>query len=240
MKFNYLVNKLKKRKEGKPLLAVLIDPDKFNLEVVKLANQLKVTCFLVGGSKLETGNLKQTVREIKASSTLPVILFPGDETQLCPEADGLFLPTLLSGRNPEYLIGKQVIMAPIIRKMKLPGSSMAYLLINGKNASSTQKVTNTKPLHPRHSASIKHTAMAAEQMGFQLLYLEAGSGAKTSVPASVIKAVKKTVSLPVIVGGGINSAARAKKVIEAGADMLVIGNALEKDVYLLAEISSCF
>jgi phosphoglycerol geranylgeranyltransferase len=238
MKFKSLIKSLTSKKN--PLLAVLIDPDKFNRELVRLANTCSVHCFLVGGSKLESGDIKQTVKAIKQLSNIPVVLFPGDETQLCKEADGIFLPSLVSGLNPNYLIGKQTIMAPLIKKMQLPLVPMAYLLLNGNKPSSTQKVTGTQPLDYTHKRKIMNIALASEQLGFKLIYLEAGSGAKSSVPQAIIKKVKHITSLPVIVGGGINSKKKAQQAINAGANMIVIGNALEKDVYLLADISSCF
>lgn len=238
MNFKALTKKITSSK--KPLMAVLIDPDKFNPELVRLANTCPVFCFLVGGSRLESGNIHTTIAAIKKISGIPVILFPGDETQLSGQADGLFLPSLLSGNNPEYLIGKQIIMAPMIRKMKLDHLPMAYLLIGGSNASATRKVTNTTPLNAADKTMIINTAIAAEQLGFKLLYLEAGSGAGTTIPAGLVKQVKKQVSLPVIVGGGINSRAKMQSAIKSGANMIVVGNALEKNVYLLNDLSSCF
>ncbi|MCC6370708.1 MAG: geranylgeranylglyceryl/heptaprenylglyceryl phosphate synthase [Bacteroidia bacterium] len=238
MKFNSFIKKLNKRNGSQ--LAVLIDPDKFNPELVKLANTCKVSCFLVGGSVLERGNIKQTVKAIKALSKIPVILFPGDEHQLCANADGVFLPSLVSGRNPDYLIGKQVLMAPQIKKMRLPHLSMAYLLVKGNRESSTQKVTDTQPMGQSETKKIINTALAAQMLGFQLLYLEAGSGAANSVAASLIRAVKENTTLPLIVGGGISTRAKTIRVINAGANLVVVGNAFEKDVYLLPQISSCF
>lgn len=239
MKFDALIKKLN-GKNKKSLLAVLIDPDKYNPELVLMANTCKVSCFLVGGSLLEKGNIQKTVVAIKKISKIPVILFPGDETQLCKEADGLFLPSLVSGRNSDYLIGKQILMAPIIKKMHLPSVPMAYLLLQGNSVSSTQRVTGTQPLGVQQKTKIIHTAQATELLGFKLIYLEAGSGAKTGVPASIIRAVKQAVSLPIIIGGGINNKEKAALALKAGADLVVVGNALEKDVYLLTKISSCF
>lgn len=224
----------------KPLLAVLIDPDKYNPEVIKLANKSKVACFLVGGSRLENGDIHRTLKSIKRISKIPVILFPGDETQLSKHADGLLLLSLLSGRNPDYLIEKHISAAPIIKKMKLKFLSTAYILIDGGRVSTTQQVTQTKALDPANTRYIINTALAAEQLGFKAIYLEAGSGAKTDVPIGLIKAIRKQLSIPVIVGGGINSIARTRAAIKSGANMLVIGNALEKNVYLLRDISACF
>lgn len=224
----------------KAKFAILIDPDKFNLELILMANHSNASCFLIGGSVIKSGNLESCILQIKKHSTLPVFLFPGDETQLSKEADGLFLPSLVSGKNPEYLIGKQVLMAPIIKKLKLTFSPMAYLLIDGKRKSTTQKVSNTKPLPSNEIKRIVNTCLASEQLGFQLIYLEAGSGAANGVNSNIIKAVKKEISLPIIVGGGINSAEKVKRAIKAGANLIVVGNALEKNVHLLTELSDCF
>ncbi len=238
MKFSRLIKKL--NTTHKPLLGVLIDPDKFNPELIRIAEGQKVACFLVGGSSLSKGDIYKTVRAIKKLSSIPVVLFPGDETQLTKEADGLLLLSLLSGRNPDYLIEKHIAAAPVIKKMKLKYLSTAYLLIDGGNVSTTQKVTNTQPLDPQRMDYIVNTAIAAEQLGFKAVYLEAGSGAKTSVPETLIKKVRKEVSVPVIVGGGINSKQKARQAVKTGASMIVVGNALEKNAYLLNEISSCF
>lgn len=224
----------------KPLLAVLIDPDKFNPELIHLANKSKVACFLVGGSELKKGDVTKTILAIKKISKIPVVLFPGNETQLSKAADGLLLLSLLSGRNPEYLIDKHITAAPIIKKMKLDFVPTAYLLINGGKKSTTQKVTNTLPLNPKNKALILHTALAAQQLGFKAVYLEAGSGAKQNISATLIKSIKREITIPIIVGGGLDSPLKVKQIINSGANMIVIGNALEKNVFLLTEISACF
>lgn len=224
----------------KPALAVLIDPDKFNPELVTLADKNNVSCFLVGGSKLRTNNIDSVIFSIKKISKLPVILFPGDETQLSKNADGLLLLSLLSGRNPEYLIEKHLRAAPIIKKMKLKYLPTAYLLIGGGGISTTQKVTGTKPLDPKDPSKIIITSLAGEQLGFKAIYLEAGSGARENVSPGLVKKIKQTVSIPVIVGGGINSGKKAKALINAGANMIVVGNALEKDITLIKEIGKAF
>src|SRR5436190_5780225 len=159
MSFEKLKRKLESGKKAR--LAVLIDPDKFNPELVRLASAMKVSCFLVGGSKLEKGNIQTTVKAIKRISKLPVVLFPGDETQLTKDADGLLLLSLLSGRNPDYLIEKHIAAAPLIKKMKLQYLSTAYLLIGGGKKSTTQSVTKTEPLDPSDKRYILNTALAA-------------------------------------------------------------------------------
>jgi putative glycerol-1-phosphate prenyltransferase len=222
------------------MLAVLIDPDKYNAALVELCNSQHVHCILVGGSRIEKGDIRKTIIDIKKKSDLPVILFPGDESQLCDKADGLLLLSLLSGRNAEYLIEKHVRAAPLIRKMKLKHIPVAYLLVGEKNNSATQKITFTSPMNVADKSLITHTCMAAEQLGFKAIYLEAGSGARSEIKPSLVKKIKASVKIPIIVGGGINSAAKAKSLIENGANMVVVGNALEKNVSLLTEISACF
>jgi phosphoglycerol geranylgeranyltransferase len=238
MKFKKFIKKLSSRKRA--LLAVLVDPDKYNPELIHLADKQKVDCILVGGSVIEKGNISKTIQSIKTITKIPLLLFPGDETQLDDQADGMLLPSLLSGRNPEYLIGKQVKMAPVIHKMKLKVIPTAYLLIKGGKTSTTQKVTATSPLNPAKKSDILNTCLAAGQLGFKAIYLEAGSGAKQSVAEGLIKAVKRITELPVIVGGGMDGKDKVVKAINAGADMVVIGNALEKNVNLLTELSACF
>lgn len=238
MNFKKLIKKLNASK--KPLLAVLIDPDKFDPELIHLANKSKTACFLVGGSELEKGDVTKTIIEIKKISKIPVILFPGNEAQLSRSADGLLLLSLLSGRNPDYLISKHITAAPIIKKMKLAYLPTAYLLIDGGAVSTTQKVTNTLPLNPKNKTNIINTALAAEQLGFKAVYLEAGSGAKKTIALPLIKSIKKEITLPLIVGGGLDSVKKVQEVINSGASMVVIGNALEKNVFLLIEISKCF
>jgi phosphoglycerol geranylgeranyltransferase len=237
MRFEQIIKKIQ---GPKPLLAVLVDPDKYNPELIKRADSLSVSFFLVGGSRLEKGDLHKTISDIKKNSDLPVILFPGDEKQLDKNADGLLLLSLLSGRNAEYLIEKHVRAAPVIKKMKLKHLPTAYLLVGGNSVSATQMVTQTEPMDPLNADKIVHTCIAAEQLGFKAVYIEAGSGAKTSVAPELIRKIKKNISLPVLVGGGIDSAAKAKRLINAGANLIVVGNALEKNVYLLTELSSCF
>jgi putative glycerol-1-phosphate prenyltransferase len=238
MKFKKIVKQLTAGKE--PLLAVLVDPDKFNPALIEFADRLGVHCGLVGGSRLEKGDVASTIARIKKISKIPVILFPGDESQLTHRADGLLLLSLLSGRNPEYLIEKHIAAAPVIKRMKLSYISTAYLLIDGGKQSTTQKVTGTRPLDPTDVRYIVHTAIAAEQLGFKAVYLEAGSGAPASISPRIVTALKKETSLPVIVGGGIHSRRIAESLLRAGADMLVIGNALEKNMLLLEDISKAF
>jgi phosphoglycerol geranylgeranyltransferase len=237
MKFKTFLHQLNGSKTG---LAVLIDPDKFNPELIRLCNQKNLSCFLVGGSSLKQNNVSEVVKAIKKLSKVPVVLFPGDETQLTKEADGMLLLSLLSGRNPEYLIEKHVRAAPRIKKMKLETLPTAYLLIDGGKTSATEKISKTQPLDPAKIQHIVNTAIAAEQLGFKAIYLEAGSGAIKNVPVKLFKSIKRHVSLPLIIGGGISSGLSARSFIKAGASMLVVGNALEKNPNLIKEIEKEF
>jgi putative glycerol-1-phosphate prenyltransferase len=224
--------------KNKAALAVLIDPDKFDKGLVKMIDHSKTAFILVGGSKLKKGNIKETVKQIKKITKLPVILFPGDESQLCKEADGLFVLSLLSGRNPEYLIDKQIRAAQIIKKLGLKTFPVAYILVGTGGISETEKVTKTKPL--KELTWIVDTALAAEHLGFKAVYLEAGSGSKKQVNDELIKAVSKSITIPLIVGGGISSAQNMKRAKKAGANVIVVGNSLEKDKSLITEFSKVF
>lgn len=219
---------------------MLIDPDKFDHSLIKLAAENKTSVFLVGGSALRENNISEVVTSIKKATDVPVILFPGDESQLTAKADGLLLLSLLSGRNPEYLIEKHVRAAPLIKKLNLPFIPTAYLLIGRKGNSTTQKVTQTEPLDETSVDEIIFTSLAGEQLGFKAIYLEAGSGSQKSISPALVKKIKKQVSIPLIVGGGIDSSAKAKALIKAGASMIVVGNALERDKNLITEISKAF
>lgn len=219
-------------------LIILIDPDKYNPELVDLANRSKVTYIFVGGSKLKQNNFEKTIKSIKSKTNIPVIIFPGDETQISKHADAILLLSLLSGRNPEYLIGKHVLAAEKIKKSKLHVIPTGYILVKGGAVSTTQKVTKTKSLI--NQKEIVHTAIAGELLGKRIIYLEAGSGAKNSIRSSIIQAVKKELSIPLIVGGGIDSLSKAKTIYKANPDYMVIGNALGKNINLLTELNSLF
>lgn len=219
-------------------LAVLVDPDKFDAELIRLLNHSNTAFIMVGGSKLKTGKVSTTVKAIKKITKLPVILFPGDESQLCKEADGLFVLSLLSGRNTEYLIEKHVRASQQIKKLKLPTLPVAYLLVESGSKSETQKVTKTKPLI--NHKLIANTALAAEQLGFKAVYLEAGSGSSKQVNTQLVKKVASTITIPLIVGGGIASPVAAQTIKQAGANIVVVGNALEKNRSFIYELSKVF
>lgn len=228
------------KQASKPRLAVLIDPDKFDRRLVPLAVSCNAAYFLVGGSEITSGNFERTIAYLKKHTPLPVLIFPGDLTQISAKADAILFLSLLSGRNPEYLVDIQVRSAPLIRKKKLESISTAYILIDGGTVSATQRVSNTRPIPAGNIKLATATAMAGEMMGMKLVYLEAGSGAKKNVPVRLIREVKKNISVPLIVGGGISSRKQVMQVIEAGADIVVVGNALEKNSDFLHELKTLF
>lgn len=232
MKFSELIHKKSSS------LAVLVDPDKFDKGLIKLLKGSHVSFILVGGSKLKKNNLRETVKSIKKITKIPVVLFPGDESQLCKEADGIFILSLLSGRNPEYLIEKQVRSAQKISDLKLKTFPVAYILVETGSKSATQKITGTKPL--RTKQQVLDTALAAEQLGFKAVYLEAGSGSAKQIDAQLVKSVSRIISVPLIVGGGIASAKAAQLTKKAGANVVVVGNALEKNKQLIHALSKVF
>ncbi len=230
---------LLQRRKNRPKIAALIDPDKFNEAVVLLAQDSFVDFFLVGGSLLHKSTIHQSILKIKKHSDKPIIIFPGDEKQISPLADGILFLSLVSGRNPEYLIQKQIQAAPVIHKYNIPSLPTAYVLINGNNISMTEKITNTSAL-PQYKKIIYHTCLASAMLGMQAIYLEAGSGAQKIIHPNIVNYIKQQLSLPLIVGGGISSIDAIEKYIHSSADCLVIGNALEKNPLFLSDIKKHF
>ena len=215
------------------LLAVLIDPDKTKLKglsdfMMKL-NSSKATHVFVGGSTVEDKITEVLVIEIKKHTKLPVILFPGDITQITNKADALLFLSLLSGRNPDYLIDKHVKAIPKLRGSKLEVIPTGYLLIENGKETSVQRVTQTKPIAKNDIQLVVDTASAGELLGMKLIYLEAGSGALHPVSENIIKAVKQEIKIPLIVGGGIKSIEQLENAYKSGADIVVIGTAFEND-----------
>ena len=231
MQENFYKNLLKSVAERKRQLAILIDPDKFNIsETDSFLKKIpkETTHLFVGGSTVANGETEQTVMALKAETKLPIFLFPGDFSQITDTADALLFLSLLSGRNPEYLIGQQVKSISKLKNSTLEIISTGYILIDGGNNSAVSKVTNTEPLSQENIENIVHTALAGQFMGAKLIYLEAGSGAKFPVKPEIISEVKKTLKIPLIVGGGIKTEIQKEDAYSAGADMIVMGTAFEK------------
>ena len=220
------------RKSNSRLLAVLIDPDKTTIEEVpSILNGLKrssVTHVLVGGSDGKTDHFSALVSALRAQDYWPVILFPGDTNQLC-DADAVLFLTLLSGRNPDYLIGKQVEAVTRLKNLDIEVIPTGYILVNGGRQTAVERVTGTRPISPNSIKTICDTALAGEFLGLKLIYLEAGSGADNPIPPAVVKAASSELQIPVIVGGGIRSAHAIDICFDAGATMVVIGNVFESD-----------
>lgn len=229
---------LKQKQNKKKLFAVLIDPDKFNPAVVEEANISKVDFLFVGGSKLKKNEFQKCISRIKQLTKGPLIIFPGNHEQISEKADALLLLSLLSGRNPDYLIGEHIKAAHQLKKSKLEILPTGYLLIGGGKNISTQKITNTKPIPYSDVKLAVSTAIAGELLGMKLIYLEAGSGNHKGVSREMIMAVRNHISLPVIVGGGIDTPEKAKAACNAGADLIVVGNAIERDRSLIKQISN--
>ena len=225
----------------KKRILVLLDPDKLNDEKVFeilsfYENQEKVLGFLVGSSLLVRSDMEYFIRKLKSNTSKPVIIFPGSHCQVVKGADAILFLSLLSGRNPQYLIDEQVKMAPLVKRYGLEAIPTAYLLFDSGKATTVEVVSGTRPL-PRDKVdlAVAH-ALAAEYLGFKLLYLEAGSGALNPVPGEVIRIVKESVSIPLIVGGGLNTKEKIISAFESGADFIVIGNKLEEDPEFLRRI----
>ena len=218
-------------------IAVLVDPDKHTEESLQTLcssiNQSKVDFILFGGSLLLKNNFDFTIEYLKQHTKLPVVIFPGSNFQVSDKADAILFLSLVSGRNPEYLIGQHVTAAPLIKASNIEVIPTAYLLIDGGRISSTSYITQTVPIPNDKPDIAVATAIAAEMLGMKLIYLEAGSGAENTVSQEVIKAVKAAVRIPVIVGGGIRTASSAKDIFDAGADIIVVGNSLENKPDLL-------
>ncbi len=214
------------------LLAILVDPDKFDSSqaAVFLRNiPAETTHIFVGGSTVEPGQTDVLVKELKLVTSKPIILFPGDYTQITESADALLFLSLLSGRNPEYLVGQQVKAIGMLQETDLEVISTAYLLIDGGSESAVSRVTQTKPMVQSDVQAIVDTAKAGEMMGAKLIYLEAGSGAKYPVDPKIISEVKKKIDIPIIVGGGIRSQEQKQLAYDAGADMVVMGTVFENN-----------
>ena len=219
--------------KGEKQLAVLIDPDKMKLEnlagFMKKLNQSVATHIFIGGSTVEEKATETLVIEIKKHTHLPLVLFPGDVSQITNEADALLFLSLISGSNPDYLIGKHVKAVSKLKHTHLEVIPTGYVLIENGKQTSVEKVTRTAPLSRQNIQLIVDTAKAGELLGMKLIYLEAGSGALHPVPVEIIKFVKQELSIPLIVGGGIRTLEQLKDAYHSGADLVVIGTAFEEN-----------
>ena len=221
---------------------VLIDPDKKNKDLiqsqVEAANSADVDFLFIGGSLMMDSNFSERVKQIKYVSKIPIILFPGNGMHLNPFYDAILFMSVISGRNPHYLIGEQVISAPIIKDLDIETISTGYVLIDGGSQSAVEFMSGTKPIPmERTDIAVAH-ALAGQYLGMDLIYLEAGSGAKNYIPSDIVELVSNFVSIPIIVGGGISSPKIAAKLVKAGASIIVTGTAIEKNHSCMIDFAS--
>ena len=194
--------------------------------------------FFVGGSLLTNDSLESCLTTLKESSSIPVILFPGNAMQVNDKADGILFLSLISGRNADMLIGKQVITAPILKQSSLEILPTGYILINSGKPTTVSYMSNTNPIPANKDTVAACTAMAGEMLGLRLIFMDGGSGAKNPISEKMIKTVRKSINAPLIIGGGISSGKKAIANCKAGADIIVVGNAIEKDESLISEIAN--
>lgn len=222
------------------MLAILIDPDKAAPEhlqnVLKNANIEKVDLLLIGGSVLTHGNIHDTIKTVKSLCDIPCIIFPGSPDQISSEADAILLLSLISGRNPELLIGKHVESALRLKQSNLEILPTGYILIDGGAPTTVSYISGTTPIPANKPGLAAMTALAGEQLGFGIIYMDAGSGAKNPIPPQMISSVREHTNQPIIVGGGIRTTEGIRAAWNAGADVVVIGNRLEEDPDFLTSL----
>ncbi|MBN1950558.1 MAG: geranylgeranylglyceryl/heptaprenylglyceryl phosphate synthase [Bacteroidales bacterium] len=235
-----LINEI--NKPGKKF-GLLIDPDKYTvhslLATLYAAEENKINYILVGGS-LVNERIDGCIEVIKKNTNLPVILFPGSLLQLSGKADAILLLSLISGRNPDYLIGNHVLAAPFLKKSGIEVIPTAYILVGEGNGSSVEYISNTRPIPADKFDLVVATAIAGELMGNQLIYLESGSGAAQSIRPELVAEVKRNISIPLVIGGGIRTPEQARAISGAGADIIVVGNAVEEDIHSLESLARAF
>ena len=242
MKMNVYQSLLEKKRNGQKSFAILIDPDKIITaslnQLIDLAIEAKADYFLVGGSLVVSDNLDACIGTIKQQCSTPVILFPGSPSQISKHADALLYLSLISGRNADLLIGQHVISAPFVKKSGLEIISTGYMVIDGGAPTTVSYISNATPI-PADKADIALcTAMAGEMLGKKIIYMDAGSGAKKPISEEMIALVASNIEVPLVVGGGIRDAEKAYLNCKAGADVIVVGNAIEKDSSLIKEIAA--
>lgn len=226
---------------GRKALAVLFDPDDTDerslIKSLNVCLAQKVDFIFVGGSLVTSSNLQEVVSMIKSYTDIPCILFPGNAIQIDGSADAILFLSLISGRNPELLIGQHVVAAPVIKRSSLEVIPTGYMLVNSGKPTSASYISNSQPLPNDKPSLSASTAMAGEMLGLKTIYMDAGSGAEEPISPKVIRAVKRAVDIPLIIGGGLNTATKAKQALDAGADIVVIGNGAQKNLNLLTEVS---
>lgn len=242
MKTSIYTSLAEKKKQGKKSFGVLIDPDKVDTqildELIALSTAARVDYFLVGGSLVISNHLDICVQHIKSKCTIPVILFPGSPSQVSKYADALLYLSLISGRNPELLIGQHVVSAPFVKQSGLEIMPTGYIVVDGGAPTTVSYISNATPVPADKNEIAMCTAMAGEMLGMKIIYMDAGSGARRPISEGMIKSVASHIEVPLIIGGGITNAEKAYLNCKAGADLIIVGNAIEKDASLIQEISS--
>ena len=230
---------LSKKKKKEKMLAALLDPDSENLgnlkKKIQLIEKSKIDFILVGGSTSWNNNFERFTEKVKSMASKAVIIFPGSAEQISPSADAILFLSLISGQNPKYLIGEQIKAAPILKEMDIEVIPTGYILVDGGRKTTVEFVSGTNPISQDDVEKIKDTAYAAQLLGMKMVYLECGSGARYPVKDEIIKKVKEYIEIPLVVGGGIKDRKEIESKHRAGADILVVGNALEKDPAILLE-----
>ncbi|MEO7176208.1 MAG: geranylgeranylglyceryl/heptaprenylglyceryl phosphate synthase [Saprospiraceae bacterium] len=228
---------------GKKLIILVVDPDMLRIgnlvETLKVSVEIGVDYILLGGSVVLEDVLEQCIQQIREHCNIPIILFPGNQMQISNDADAILLLSLISGRNPDYLIGRHVEAAPRLFQSKLEVIPTGYILIDGGRYTAVNYITQTIPIPADKPEIAACTALAGAYLGLKMFYLEAGSGADKHVPVEMISMIRKFVDLPILVGGGIKRAEQAAAIFKAGADAIVIGTAFEKDPELARAIAGC-
>jgi len=231
-----------RKQQGKKSFAVLIDPDKVNEgsmeQLIKLAVDAKIDYFLVGGSLVVSDYIDECVQYIKHNCDIPTILFPGSPSQISKHADALLYLSLISGRNADLLIGQHVVSAAVIKQSGLEIMPTGYMVIDGGAPTTVSYISNAAPIPADKNEIAVCTAMAGEMLGMKLIYMDAGSGARRPITENMIAKVAAAIEVPLIVGGGILEPEKAYLNCKAGADVIVIGNAIEKDSSLIAEMAA--
>lgn len=230
------------RANGTKAFAVLIDPDKIGddadcMRIINMSIKNNIDFFFVGGSLITGNNFGHIIRLIKQSCNIPVVLFPGSNLHIEPAADAILFLSLISGRNPDLLIGQHVVAAPVLKRSNLEVLSTGYILIGSGNHTTMSYMSNTTPIPYDKPSVAACTAIAGEMLGLKMIYLDAGSGAAQPISSKMISMVRKSVALPLIIGGGIDNKHKAARAFEAGADVIVIDQGIEENPELLAEVA---
>lgn len=233
---------MERKSEGRKSFAILVDPDSVTPSalqtVIETAVSARADYFLVGGSLVVSNALEECVQQIKSACAIPVVLFPGSPNQLTPSADALLYLSLISGRNADLLIGQHVISAPAVKRSGLEIISTGYMVIDGGAPTTVSYISHAAPIPSDKSDIALCTALAGEMLGLKLIYMDAGSGARRPVSAAMIKRVAEQIAVPLVVGGGIREAEQAYAACSAGADVIVVGNAIEKDPSLIRDMAA--